>query len=169
MLGDLLGGGASSPLFLNVREQHGLAYRIDAWVEGYDDAGVLLVAAGVGSRRLPAFLDRTCETLLAVADRVSSDDLERTHNQRIMQLAQRHERPMELVEAIAQDLVTYGRVKTPDERIVAAAAIDAEQLATAARTLVTRPATLALVGRTGRGDHLAAIGRRLGAPRTAAS
>ena len=47
LLGELLGGGMSSPLFQSVREQRGLAYQIDAWTEGHDDCGTLQVTAGV--------------------------------------------------------------------------------------------------------------------------
>ncbi|MGE0801309.1 MAG: hypothetical protein AB7O55_23560, partial [Lautropia sp.] len=84
------------------------------------------------------------------------------HNQRVLLLAHQHERPMDLVEAVAQDLLVHGRVATPDERIAAARAIDGDALAAAARSLVAAAPTLALVGRAGRGDHLAGLRRRLG-------
>ncbi|MGE3922060.1 MAG: M16 family metallopeptidase [Lautropia sp.] len=162
LLADLLGGGASSPLFQTVREQHGLAYRVDAWIDGHDDGGTLQIAAGVGGRSLNAFFDRVGETIVALTRQVAPEDLERTHNQRVLLLAHQHERPMDLVEAVAQDLLVHGRVATPDERIAAARAIDGDALAAAARSLVAAAPTLALVGRAGRGDHLAGLRRRLG-------
>jgi predicted Zn-dependent peptidase len=54
LLGELLGGGMSSPLFQAVREQRGLAYQIDSWTDGQEDGGVLQVTAGVSPRNLRA-------------------------------------------------------------------------------------------------------------------
>jgi predicted Zn-dependent peptidase len=162
LLADLLGAGASSPLFQSVRERHGLAYRIDAWIDGYEDCSTVQVAAGVGPRSLNAFFDRVCETLRELCREIDTEEIERTHNQRITLLAHRHERPMDLVEAVARDLVVHGRVPTPEEQIATARAIGSGALMDALRALIATPPTLALVGRTVRGDPLAALQRRLG-------
>lgn len=166
LLADLLGGGASSPLFQTVRERHGLAYRIDAWIDSYEDCSTLQIAAGVGPRSLNAFFDRVCETIEALSERIGPDDIERTHNQRVMMLAHRHERPMDLVEAVARDLVVHGRVASPEEQIDAARAIGADELRATLRALILKPPTLAIVGRHVRGDPLAALQRRLGGSAT---
>ena len=163
LLAELLGGGASSPLFQQIRERHGLAYRVDAWLDGHDDGGMLQIAAGVSSRNLIAFFDRVGEVLQAVAAGIDPDDLERTHNQRAMYLAQRQERPLDLAEAVALDLMTGGRVRSPDERQASERAIGADVLTAAMRHLLSRPPSLALVGRAGRGKLLARLGARLGA------
>lgn len=161
LLTELLGGGASSPLFQSIRERHGLAYRIDAWLDCHDDGGTLQIAAGVSARSLKAFFDRICEVLMATTVAIDPDDLERAHNQRAMLLAQRQERPMDLVEAMAQDLMSTGRVRTAEERLESERAIDAAALTAAMRRLLAQPPTLALVGRAGRADLLAGLNRRL--------
>lgn len=162
LLTELLGGGASSPLFQSIRERHGLAYRVDAWLDSHDEGGTLQIAAGIGARHLNAFFDRIAEVLLATTRGVDPDDLERTHNQRDMLLAQRLERPMDLVEAVAQDLMTRGQVTEPEAQRRAERRIDGASLAATMAGLLERPPTLALVGRAGRGDPLAALQRRLG-------
>ena len=163
LLTELLGGGASSPLFQSIRERHGLAYRVDAWLDSHDDGGTLQIAAGVSARSLNAFFDRTCEVLLAATEAIDPDDLERAHNQRAMLLAQREERPMELAEAIALDLMASGRIRTGEQRLADERAIGAETLMTALGELLAQPPSLALVGRGGRADLLAGLKRRLGA------
>jgi predicted Zn-dependent peptidase len=162
MLGELLGGGMSSPLFQAVREERGLAYQVDAWTEGHDDCGILQVNAGVSPRNLRVFFDVVCDELLALSREVSADDLERTRNQQATHLARSLERPMELAESVARDLLAHGRVVSPDERIATTLSISADDLSAAARSLLASPPTLVLVGRGGRGDHLAAVRRRLG-------
>jgi predicted Zn-dependent peptidase len=78
LLGELLGGGMSSPLFQSVREQRGLAYQIDAWGEGHDDCGTLQITAGVAPRNLRVFFDVVCTELTALTRRIAPEDLERT-------------------------------------------------------------------------------------------
>jgi predicted Zn-dependent peptidase len=163
LLGELLGGGMSSPLFQSVREQRGLAYQIDAWGEGHDDCGTLQVTAGVAPRNLRVFFDVVCTELTALTRRIAPEDLERTRNQQATQLARSLERPMELAETIARDLLVHGRVLSPDERIATTMGITDEALCAAASDLLSRTPTLVLVGRAGRGDHHEAIRRRLAA------
>lgn len=161
LLGELLGGGMSSPLFQSVREQRGLAYQIDAWTEGHDDCGTLLVTAGVAPRNLRLFFDVVCDELLRLTRSVAADDLERTHNQQATHLARSLERPMELAESVARDLLVHGRVLSPDERIATTLAIDGTMISAAAAELLGTTPTLVLVGRAGRGNHHDAVRRRL--------
>jgi len=161
LLGELLGAGMSSPLFQAVREQRGLAYQIDAWTEGHEDCGILQVSAGVSPRNLRVFFDVVCDELLSVTRSISADDLERARNQQATHLARSMERPMELAETIARDLLLHRRMISPDERIAATLAITERDLCAAACELLSHPPTLVLVGRAGRGDHLNAIRRRL--------
>lgn len=61
VLANLLGGGMSSRLFLEVREKRGLAYSVHAWAERYPDTGYLAVQAGVEHGKL----EMTLKTVLA--------------------------------------------------------------------------------------------------------
>jgi predicted Zn-dependent peptidase len=51
VLAGILGGGMSSRLFSEVREQRGLAYYVSASSDQYTDAGSLVVTAGVDPKR----------------------------------------------------------------------------------------------------------------------
>jgi|APCry1669188879_1035177.scaffolds.fasta_scaffold00166_14 predicted Zn-dependent peptidase len=161
LLGELLGGGMSSPLFQAVRERHGLAYQIDAWTEGHDDCGLLQVTAGVAPRNLRLFFDVVCGEISELTRRITPEDLERTRNQQATHLARSLERPMELAETVARDLLVHGRVLSPIERIATTMAIGETELQQAARDLLSQPPTLVLVGRAGRGDHHRAVRRSL--------
>jgi predicted Zn-dependent peptidase len=52
VLADILGGGMSSRLFIEVRERRGLAYRVSTGVESYHDAGYLATHMGVEHENL---------------------------------------------------------------------------------------------------------------------
>jgi predicted Zn-dependent peptidase len=51
IFGDILGGGMASRLFQSAREERGLAYAIDAYVEAFDDCGFLGIFAGASADR----------------------------------------------------------------------------------------------------------------------
>jgi predicted Zn-dependent peptidase len=161
LLGELLGGGMSSPLFQAVRERHGLAYQIDAWTEGHEDCGLLQVTAGVAPRNLRLFFEVVCGEIRELTHRITPEDLERTRNQQATHLARSLERPMDLAETVARDLLVHGRVLSPLERIATTMAIGETELRQAARDLLSQPPTLVLVGRAGRGDHHSAVRRSL--------
>jgi len=161
LLGELLGGGMSSPLFQAVRERHGLAYQIDAWTEGHEDCGLLQVTAGVAPRNLRLFFEVVCGEIRELTHRITPEDLERTRNQQVTHLARSLERPMDLAETVARDLLVHGRVLSPLERIATTMAIGETELQQAARDLLSQPPTLVLVGRAGRGDHHSAVRRSL--------
>lgn len=165
LLGELLGGATSSPLFQSVRETRGLAYQVDAWTELHPDCGILQLTAGVAPRHVREFLSVACEELLALTRQISTDDLERTRNQHLTHLARLPERPMDLAETIGRDLLMHGHVVLPDERMAQTWAIDADQLRDAARALIEHPPTLTIVGPATRGDLLALVRRRLGTHR----
>jgi predicted Zn-dependent peptidase len=161
LLGELLGGGMSSPLFQAVRERHGLAYQIDAWTEGHEDCGLLQVTAGVAPRNLRLFFEVVCGEIRELTHRITTEDLERTRNQQATHLARSLERPMDLAETVARDLLVHGRVLSPLERIATTMAIGETELRQAARDLLSQPPTLVLVGRAGRGDHHSTVRRSL--------
>lgn len=164
LLGELLGGGTSSPLFQSVRETRGLAYQVDAWTEGHQDCGMLQLSAGVAPRHVREFLSVACGELAALAQGIPEEDLERTRNQQLTYLSRLQERPLDLAESIGRDLLMRGRAVLPEEQIRATQAIGAEQLKQAARILIEQDPTLALVGPAARGDLLGLVRRRLARP-----
>lgn len=162
LLGELLGGGTSSPLFQSIRETRGLAYQVDAWTEGHPDCGLLQLSAGVAPRNVREFLSVACDELTALTQQVTLEDFERTRNQQLTYLARLQERPLDLAESVGRDLLMQGRAVLAQERIAATRSVDRHQLREAAQRLIEQPPTLALVGPAARGDLLGLVRRRLG-------
>jgi predicted Zn-dependent peptidase len=161
LLGDLFGGGMSSPLFQAVRERRGLAYSIDAFTEGQQDCGIFQVTASVAPRNLRTFFDVVCEELGQLAQRVDPEDLERARNQHRANLLMSAERPQALAEIVARDLLLHGRVVPLDEVAARTRSIDEVQLRDVLAGLLDSTPTLSIVGRAGRGDHFGLVSRRL--------
>ncbi len=68
VLNTILGEGMSSRLFLNIREERGLAYAVDSGLSLLQDTGVLVVYAGVDPARAPEALKAIQEELLRLRD-----------------------------------------------------------------------------------------------------
>lgn len=63
MLNTILGGGVSSRLFLKIREEHGLAYAIDAAPLLFSDAGIFAIHAATSPEKVETLLELTIQEL----------------------------------------------------------------------------------------------------------
>ncbi len=77
----ILGGGASSRLFTNIREKHGYAYDAHSSLTAFKDAGILEVVTQVRNQVVGEALAAVLEEMERIAqDPVSSDELAATRN-----------------------------------------------------------------------------------------
>ena len=76
ILNHALGGGMSSRLFEEIREQRGLAYAVYSAPSSYGDAGALSIYAGTNPDRCDAVLDLIEQELAnLIADGITADEL----------------------------------------------------------------------------------------------
>lgn len=73
LLAEILGGGMASRLFQEVRENLGLAYSIDAFLDVYHDTGRLLVTAGCAAKDAGTVSDLCAAALLDLAENGPTD------------------------------------------------------------------------------------------------
>ncbi|MEC4677901.1 MAG: pitrilysin family protein [Nitrospirota bacterium] len=82
LLNTILGGGASSRLFQEVREERGWAYSIYSAPASYFDCGLFTVYAGTSPQNAPKVVDVVLKMLNKVKkDGVDADELQRAKNQ----------------------------------------------------------------------------------------
>ncbi len=78
LLNTILGQGMSSRLFLNIREEKGLAYHISSGVESYEDTGLLIVHAGLNLEKLNDAVVAICNEFVKLRDiKIADDELRR--------------------------------------------------------------------------------------------
>jgi predicted Zn-dependent peptidase len=78
LLGTVLGTGMSSRLFLEVREQRGLAYYVYAFNSSFTDAGTLFSQAGVDLKRAEEAVEVIAKEFRKLADEaVPAEELEK--------------------------------------------------------------------------------------------
>ncbi len=71
----ILGGGASSLLFVRVREQLGLAYSVSSSLFSYSDSGMWVTYAGIAPRNTKRTLDILLEELKALKGNLRQEEI----------------------------------------------------------------------------------------------
>ena len=144
----VLGGGMSSRLFQEIREERGLAYSVGSYSREHHDAGKWVVYGSVEPDNLHECIATTMRELRgALADGITDDELQRVKEQVKGGILLSLEDTWSVASRNGSHMLRYGRV-IPVEQVVAE--IEA----------VTRADVLRVAGRVLREDamHLAVIG-----------
>jgi predicted Zn-dependent peptidase len=147
VLNAALGGGPSSRLFQQVREERGLAYSVYSSTATYADAGSLAVYAGCGPERLGevAAVVRGVLHDLA-ANGLTPAELDRAKGSLRGGIVLGSEDTPSRMNRIGRSEVDHGRQRTIAESVERIAEVTGEQVAALARELFTAPPTVAVVG-----------------------
>ncbi len=146
VLATALGGGLSSRLFQEVREQRGLAYAIDAFHWPFHDTGVFGIGAGASPKDVPELIRVTLGCIAAMAGDATETELRRARAQMKVGLLGGLETPGGRVDQIARQVLIHGRAIPAAEIAARIDAVTVEDLRAEAAALLASPVTLALVG-----------------------
>ncbi len=156
VLNAVLGDGMSSRLFLEVREERGLAYDVGSSTVEYSDAGVLSVYAGVD----PGRIRPTIAAVLAELARLRDEDVPDPEMAKVKAyLAGRLELRLDETRYLASWIGTqealHDRVLTPEQALAAIDAVTAGDVRRlAGRLFVDEALRLAVVAPAGKGRGL---------------
>lgn len=148
VLTNVLSGGMSSRLFMEVREKRGLAYSVHAWVEKYPDTAYLAVQAGIEHAKL----EKTVSTILAEfkklkTAKVSKEELKKVKSYMKGTLALRLETSDEVAEYAATSLINIGKIRPLEEAIKKIDAVTAEDIQRVAKDIFkSEKINLAVIG-----------------------
>ncbi len=116
------GGGMSSRLFQEVRENRGLCYTIFAQAGAYEDTGLTTIYAGTSADDIVELSNITMDEMKRAADDMSEAEVARARAQMKAGMLMGLESPSNRAERLARMLSIWGRVPTIEE---ATAKIDA--------------------------------------------
>lgn len=152
-----LGGGMSSRLFQQVREQRGLAYSVYSETSCYADTGTLSVYAGCGPERLGEVAAVIREVLAAIAaDGLSDAELSRGKGQLRGALVLNSEDSGARMLKLGMSELHHAEHRTLEQVLAEIDAVTQHQVAVLARELLRRPLTAAVVGPYPHRDELPA-------------
>jgi predicted Zn-dependent peptidase len=143
---DIVGGGMSSRLFQEVREDRGLAYSIYAQLQPYSDAGLFYVYAATARRGSAAAAQLIEETLAAAPASLTVREVERVRTQARAGLLMSLESPWGQASYVARQLSVHGRLVEPAEVIAELQAVTLDEVAAAGARMIAGPRARATIG-----------------------
>jgi predicted Zn-dependent peptidase len=143
---NVLGGGMSSRLFQEVREQRGLCYSIYAFHSPYVDSGVFGLYAGTDAADLAELMRVVVGEISAAAQTVNEAEIGRAKAQMKAGLLMALESSGARAEQLARQIINWGRPILLDEIVAKVDAVTVESTRAAGRALIARgrPAIAAL-------------------------
>jgi predicted Zn-dependent peptidase len=146
LFADAVGGGMSSRLFQQLREDRGLAYSIYASLHPYADTGMFYIYAAT-ARAQSANAAQLIEDVLrgAVGD-ISDREINRVRTQAKAALLMSMESPWGQAHYVARQLSVYGRLVEPSEVVAQLEAVTLYQVRDAGRAMLSGPRARATIG-----------------------
>jgi len=147
LFAEILGGGMSSRLFQEVREQRGLAYAIDAYADTHGDAGVLGIYAGAAAGDA-AEAARVCAGEIAgLIQKVGDAELARAKAQMKAATFMARESALARAEQAAGQVLFFDQLFSMDETARAIDAVTPSDIARlGARLLEAKTCACAVLG-----------------------
>ncbi len=147
LLNIILGEGMSSRLFLEIREKRGLAYDVHSYTNEYEDAGSLVIYAGVEPARIDQAIRAALDELGRLREPVPADELDRAKEFWKGRMLLRLEDTRSIASWLGAQEVLLDRIYTADEVIAQVDAVQAEDLQHLAERLFrTDGLCLAVIG-----------------------
>ena len=142
----VLGGGMSSRLFQEVRENRGLCYTISAFHMPYSDTGLFGLYAGTDEADAPELMRVVIDQIGNATETLNEAEVNRAKAQMKAGLLMALESSEARVAQIARQMLAYGRPIPLEEIVAKVDAVTVESARAAGRALVARgrPAIAAL-------------------------
>ena len=147
VLSTALGGGMSSRLFQEARENRGLCYSVFSFASAYADTGQLGVYAGTDPEDLAELLQVVADETRQLVEDPSEDEVARARAQLKASLLMGLESCSSVCEDLARQLLCFGRHVPTEELVAKIDAVDTDAVRRVGRQLLKgKGLTLAAVG-----------------------
>lgn len=140
------GGGMSSRLFQELREERGLAYSVYSWAQSYADTGLFGVYCAASQAQAGQALALARDVLSRTAEDMSEAELARAKVQAKAGLLMGLEGPAARCDHLARQVQIHGRIVPPAESVAAIDAVTLAQARAAGQRVLAGPHALATVG-----------------------
>jgi predicted Zn-dependent peptidase len=146
LFSDAVGGGMSSRLFQQLREERGLAYSVYSMLQPWAETGLFSIYAATARRQSAAAAQLIEEVLADAAETINERELQRVRTQTRAGLLMSLESPWGQAHYVARQIQTYGRLVEPAEVIAEVEKVDLDQIRAAGRKMLSGPRARATIG-----------------------
>jgi predicted Zn-dependent peptidase len=141
-----LGGGTSSRLFQEMREERGLAYSVYAWSHSFADTGLVGIGCAAERRQAAESVQLARDVLNATAESLTEAELNRARAQIEAGLLMGFETAQGRADHMARSIEVFGRILSLDEMLEQIRAVDVTAARAAGGALLDGPVAVASVG-----------------------
>jgi predicted Zn-dependent peptidase len=147
VLSGVLGGGMSSRLFQELREERGLCYAVYSYAASYEDSGILTVYAATAPDKAEALVSVMSDVMLSLTEDIPEREVARAAAQIKAGLVMNLESASGRADQIARQFLAFDRVPDIAELIARIDAVEAKEVSVlAARVLGGSRPALGAVG-----------------------
>ncbi len=147
LLNVILGEGMSSRLFVNIRDQLGLAYSINSYIEHFLDTGAMIIYAGVDPKKVTTALKAILEQLFLLTKPIPETEINKAKELSKGRLLMRMENSRTVAGWIGGQEILLGQILRIDDVINIIDNIQAEEISKLSQELVAMDQLhLAIVG-----------------------
>ncbi len=141
-----LGGGTSSRLFQELREERGLAYSVYAWNHAFADTGLVGIGCAAERRQAAESVQLAREVLAATAESLSEAELNRARAQIEAGLLMSFETAQGRADHMARSIEVFRRILSLEEMLGHIREVTVEGARQAGAALLSGPVAVASVG-----------------------
>lgn len=141
-----LGGGTSSRLFQELREERGLAYSIYAWNQAFSDTGLVGIGCAAERREAVTSVELARQMLVETASGLTKAELDRARAQVEAGLLMGLETPQGRADQMARSIEVFGRILPLDELLEQIRSVSLDDCRAAGQILLEGPVAVGSVG-----------------------
>lgn len=146
LFADAVGGGMSSRLFQQLREDRGLAYSVYASLSPYRDIGLLSLYAATARRQAAAAAALIEEIVADAAQTITPREVDRVRTQAKAGMLMAMESSWGQAGYVARQLALHGRLVEPSEVLADLEAVTVDQVRAAGQAMLAGPRAHATLG-----------------------
>ncbi len=141
-----VGGGMSSRLFQELREDRGMAYSIYAWTQCFAETGLLAINLSTDKARAAEAMALARDTVSRAAEDLTEAELGRARAQVEAGLIMALETPQGRADSMARSIEIFNRIMTLDEMLAELRNVSAYDACSVAQAMLGGPIALASIG-----------------------
>lgn len=147
ILAMILGGGMSSRLFQEVRENLGLAYSIYAFNYSYNDEGIFGIYGGTTPEKTKQLIEATQNEIKKICEKITEDELKRAVTQFEAGLLMARESISSRMQKLGSHIMSRNRIVSSQEIIEIVSALEKEDVVNFAQEIFQGPTTFSAIGK----------------------
>jgi predicted Zn-dependent peptidase len=147
ILAMILGGGMSSRLFQEIRENRGLAYSIYAFNSCFNDSGIFGIYGGTTPDKCEEMINSIADEIKKICDKIDDAELARVKTQFCASLKMAKESTSSRMQRLGSDILLFNKVYSDEDIVDKFKHITKKDITKIAQQIFSSKPTTAMIGK----------------------